>query len=79
MQKAVSVVADNFNTMRTGRANPAILDRIVVSCRSGAQSTDGSLDPHIPAVWQMYSCTAQLTSVPCSGGSVTEVSVLFYH
>eukprot|EP00775_Hariotina_reticulata_P010500 gene10500-10660_t len=30
MQKAVSVVADNFNTMRTGRANPAILDRIVV-------------------------------------------------
>lgn len=31
MQKAVSVVADNFNTMRTGRANPAILDRITVS------------------------------------------------
>lgn len=30
MQKAVSVVADNFNTMRTGRANPAILDRIQV-------------------------------------------------
>ena len=27
MQKAVSVVADNLNTMRTGRANPAILDR----------------------------------------------------
>lgn len=30
MKKAVSVVADNFNTMRTGRANPAILDRIQV-------------------------------------------------
>lgn len=31
MKKAVGVVADNFNTMRTGRANPAILDRIQVS------------------------------------------------
>lgn len=30
MQKAVNVVADNFNTMRTGRANPAILDRVQV-------------------------------------------------
>jgi ribosome recycling factor len=30
MQKAVGVVAENFNTMRTGRANPAILDRIQV-------------------------------------------------
>lgn len=30
MQKAVDVVASNFNTMRTGRANPAILDRIQV-------------------------------------------------
>jgi hypothetical protein len=30
MQKAVDVVASNFNTMRTGRANPAILDRIMV-------------------------------------------------
>lgn len=34
MKKAVNVVADNFNTMRTGRANPAILDRIQVSNRS---------------------------------------------
>lgn len=30
MKKAVDVVAANFNTMRTGRANPAILDRIMV-------------------------------------------------
>eukprot|EP00877_Chromochloris_zofingiensis_P000257 jgi/Chrzof1/10231/Cz04g33140.t1 len=30
MKKAIAVVADNFNTMRTGRANPAILDRIQV-------------------------------------------------
>jgi ribosome recycling factor len=31
MSKAISVVADNFNTMRTGRANPAILDRVQAS------------------------------------------------
>jgi len=31
MSKAISVVADNFNTMRTGRANPAILDRVQVN------------------------------------------------
>jgi hypothetical protein len=30
MQKSINSVADNFNTMRTGRANPAILDRIQV-------------------------------------------------
>lgn len=30
MKKALGVVAENFNTMRTGRANPAILDKIVV-------------------------------------------------
>lgn len=34
MQKAVNVVADNFNTMRTGRANPAILDRIQVGAHN---------------------------------------------
>jgi ribosome recycling factor len=35
MQKAVDVVASNFNTMRTGRANPAILDRIQVGVGGG--------------------------------------------
>lgn len=30
MKKALSVLGDNFNTIRTGRANPAILDRIMV-------------------------------------------------
>jgi len=30
MKKAVQVMADTINTLRTGRANPAILDRIVV-------------------------------------------------
>ena len=33
MQKCANVVADNFNTIRTGRANPAILDRIQVRRR----------------------------------------------
>ena len=31
MKKAVQVLADAMNTLRTGRANPAILDRIMVS------------------------------------------------
>ena len=31
MKKAIESVVANFNTMRTGRANPAILDKIVVS------------------------------------------------
>jgi ribosome recycling factor len=30
MKRAVDVVSENFNTMRTGRANPAILDKIIV-------------------------------------------------
>ncbi|KIZ07771.1 Ribosome-recycling factor [Monoraphidium neglectum] len=30
MKKAINVVVENFNTMRTGRANPAILDKIMV-------------------------------------------------
>jgi len=30
MQKALQVLADGVNTLRTGRANPAILDRIMV-------------------------------------------------
>ncbi|GBF99954.1 ribosome recycling factor [Raphidocelis subcapitata] len=30
MQKAINAVVENFNTMRTGRANPAILDKILV-------------------------------------------------
>jgi hypothetical protein len=42
MQKAVSVVADNFNTMRTGRANPAILDRIQVGMRAKCSSSNSS-------------------------------------
>lgn len=31
MKKALSILTDNFATIRTGRANPAILDRIMVS------------------------------------------------
>lgn len=31
MKKALGVLADSFNTIRTGRANPAILDKIMVS------------------------------------------------
>ncbi|KAJ9531861.1 hypothetical protein QJQ45_022028 [Haematococcus lacustris] len=30
MKKALAAMADNFNTIRTGRANPAILDKIMV-------------------------------------------------
>ena len=30
MQKALSALTSNFNTIRAGRANPAVLDRIVV-------------------------------------------------
>jgi len=30
MKKAIVVLGENFNTIRTGRANPAILDRIMV-------------------------------------------------
>jgi hypothetical protein len=35
MKKAINVVVENFNTMRTGRANPAILDKIMVGVRGG--------------------------------------------
>lgn len=31
MKKCLAVVGDGFNTIRTGRANPAILDKITVS------------------------------------------------
>ncbi len=34
MKKALGVLGDNFNTIRTGRANPAILDRIMVRSRA---------------------------------------------
>jgi ribosome recycling factor len=30
MEKAIETVQNNFNTVRTGRANPAMLDRIEV-------------------------------------------------
>jgi ribosome recycling factor len=46
MQKTVANVADNFNTMRTGRANPAILDRIQVG---GASLRCGPLAQQAPA------------------------------
>ena len=41
MKKAVSVVVENFNTMRTGRANPAILDKIMVGPRGGGRGGEG--------------------------------------
>jgi ribosome recycling factor len=34
MEKAIETVQANFNTVRTGRANPAMLDRIEVSWSS---------------------------------------------
>lgn len=40
MKKCLGVVADGFNTIRTGRANPAILDKIMV--RGGGRRTGGS-------------------------------------
>lgn len=30
MKKSLASLADNFNTIRTGRANPAVLDKIMV-------------------------------------------------
>jgi ribosome recycling factor len=30
MDKAIETIQSNFNTVRTGRANPAMLDRIEV-------------------------------------------------
>jgi ribosome recycling factor len=30
MEKAIETIQTNFNTVRTGRANPAMLDRIEV-------------------------------------------------
>ncbi|GFR52263.1 hypothetical protein Agub_g14797 [Astrephomene gubernaculifera] len=32
MKKCLNVVAEGFNTIRTGRANPAILDKVMVEC-----------------------------------------------
>jgi hypothetical protein len=31
MKKCLGVVSDGFNTIRTGRANPAILDKLMAS------------------------------------------------
>lgn len=56
MKKAVNVVADNFNTMRTGRANPAILDRIQVS----------RLSLYISQQEHTYTLTTQMFLPSCS-------------
>jgi hypothetical protein len=60
MKKAINVVVENFNTMRTGRANPAILDKILVPGDSGGRLSGsgggqvscaaGSLAPARPRV-----------------------------
>lgn len=66
MQKAIDVVAGNFNTMRTGRANPAILDRIQVR----SSSTQHGLPAQAvaeqglqqPGLWRSASCAPD----PCT-------------
>lgn len=67
MQKAVSVVADNFNTMRTGRANPAILDRIQVrhqhNSSSSGSSNSGSSSTSPVSVSVTLACSRQRRAV----------------
>lgn len=46
MEKAVDAVKRNFATIRTGRANSAMLDRIQVSLRQGLALA--SSRPHVP-------------------------------
>ncbi len=40
MKKCITVLGDNFNSLRTGRANPAILDRIMVCEQQQETSAD---------------------------------------
>lgn len=62
MKKAMGVLGDNFNTIRTGRANPAILDRIMVSRSRGLE-----------VGWQRstgwaFNCTKGRCTRACSAG-----------
>lgn len=66
MQKAVDVVASNFNTMRTGRANPAILDRIMVEYY-------GALTPLKQLASIAVPDASTLTISPFDKGSLKEI------
>lgn len=47
MKKSLASLADNFNTIRTGRANPAVLDKIMVRVTGGQVSQAGGVPVHI--------------------------------
>jgi hypothetical protein len=77
MQKAVGVVADNFNTMRTGRANPAILDRIQVGTHatcSSSMSNRGSTSRRSPAVAGHLRQLFGLAARTAKGGSICSLA-----
>jgi len=64
MQKAIDVVAGNFNTMRTGRANPAILDRIQVSAAAhSTQFVSTGYSSAGPATGRALACAS---AYPCT-------------
>lgn len=42
MEKTIENVRTNFNSIRTGRANPAILDRIEVCARLQSSNTSSA-------------------------------------
>jgi hypothetical protein len=48
MKKSLTALSENFNTIRTGRANPAILDRIQVRLAGSAcgMRVMGAQRPH---------------------------------
>lgn len=71
MQKAVDVVAGNFNTMRTGRANPAILDRIQVHVLAATR-----LHAHRQAAPPLSTPLAAATSLPAWCGKSPACMVL---
>lgn len=55
MEKSFESVKVNFNTVRTGRASPSLLDRVEVEIRSDRQSEAKSLQQCTPPV----KCTLQ--------------------
>lgn len=79
MKKAIASLADNFNTIRTGRANPAILDRITASsaawdrtmhCRSTVQRSA------VPALNASYATAAAIAAVVYTGKQATHAVYL---
>jgi hypothetical protein len=49
MQKSIETVQNNFNTIRTGRANPLILDKVQVRETNTCCTT--VLDPQRQSCW----------------------------